>query len=133
MRLTQVITVLLIGLIFVGVYGCSSRDVDSDTPQMNPAENMENMPMMHDQDEAAMEKMMSGMKSLSVEDQKSAMAQRLCPVSGELLGSMGAPIKIDVDGEAVWICCAGCKKKLLADPAKYLGQNGQTGGQPAPN
>jgi len=44
----------------------------------------------------------------------------MCPVSDEMLGSMGAPIKIDVDGQQVWICCEGCRDPLLEDPAKYL-------------
>jgi Cu(I)/Ag(I) efflux system membrane fusion protein len=37
-----------------------------------------------------------------------------------MLGTMGAPEKVDVNGEMVWICCDGCKDKLLADPQKYL-------------
>jgi Cu(I)/Ag(I) efflux system membrane fusion protein len=41
-------------------------------------------------------------------------------VAGEELGSMGTPIKVDVEGQAVFICCEGCRKKLLADPQKYL-------------
>ncbi len=28
--------------------------------------------------------------------------------------------KVDVNGKSVWICCDGCKDKLLADPEKYL-------------
>ena len=48
------------------------------------------------------------------------MKQHFCPVSGEMLGSMGVPEKVDVNGQPVWICCDGCKDKLLADPDKYL-------------
>jgi hypothetical protein len=33
---------------------------------------------------------------------------------------MGAPEKVDVNGQQVWICCDGCKDKLLAAPDKYL-------------
>ena len=36
------------------------------------------------------------------------------------LGSMGNPQKVNVDGKSIYICCAGCAKKLLADPEKYL-------------
>ncbi len=67
-----------------------------------------------------MEKMTEQLASFSTEDRVSAIKQHFCPVSGEMLGSMGAPKKIDVDGQAVWICCDGCKDKLLADPDKYL-------------
>ena len=71
-------------------------------------------------DDSPMAKMMPGLKELSPEDYKSAMAQHMCPVSGEMLGAMGAPEKVDVNGKSVWICCDGCKDKLLADPDKYL-------------
>ena len=37
-----------------------------------------------------------------------------------LLGSMGTPIKVDVSGTPVFICCEGCRESLLAEPAKYL-------------
>ena len=72
-----------------------------------------------------MAKMMPGLKELSTEDYKSAMAQHMCPVSGEMLGTMGAPEKVDVNGKSVWICCDGCKDKLLADPDKYLAKLNQ--------
>jgi YHS domain-containing protein len=60
------------------------------------------------------------MAALSTQDRALAEAQKDCPVSGEPLGSMGAPIKLDVKGQAVFICCEGCRKKLLRDPDTYL-------------
>ena len=48
------------------------------------------------------------------------MKQHFCPVSGEMLGTMGAPEKVEVEGKQIWICCDGCKNKLLADPTQYL-------------
>ncbi|MHC4931418.1 MAG: hypothetical protein ACYTGV_04430 [Planctomycetota bacterium] len=60
------------------------------------------------------------MARLSPQDRALAEAQKDCPVSGEPLGSMGAPIKVDVKGQAVFICCEGCRKKLLRDPDTYL-------------
>ena len=56
----------------------------------------------------------------SEEDRQSAMKQHFCPVSGEMLGTMGAPEKVDVNGKGVWICCEGCKDRLLDEPEKYL-------------
>lgn len=53
-------------------------------------------------------------------DRQTATVQRICPVSGELLGSMGTPIKVDVKGTPVFICCDGCRGSLLNDPEKYL-------------
>jgi hypothetical protein len=57
---------------------------------------------------------------LSPEDAAAAEKQHICPVSNELLGSMGAPPKVDVKGQPVWICCEGCRDQLLADADKYL-------------
>lgn len=57
---------------------------------------------------------------LSPEDAASAEQQRICPVSGQLLGSMGPPIKVEVDGREVWICCEGCRDPLLENPEKHL-------------
>jgi Cu(I)/Ag(I) efflux system membrane fusion protein len=57
---------------------------------------------------------------LSPEDRSLAERQKICPVTGELLGSMGAPIKVDVNGKPVFICCEGCKEKLLKKPDEYL-------------
>ena len=33
---------------------------------------------------------------------------------------MGTPIKIDVKGRPVFICCEGCRDSLLEEPEKYL-------------
>jgi hypothetical protein len=46
--------------------------------------------------------------------------QKTCPVTGQPLGAMGKPVKMVVKGHTVFLCCTGCKKKLLADPDKYL-------------
>lgn len=62
----------------------------------------------------------SDVAELSPEDSEAAAKQGICPVSGEKLTAMGAPIKVDVNGRTVFICCDGCKEKLLADPDKYL-------------
>jgi len=67
-----------------------------------------------------MEKMSAALAELSEEDRNSAMKQHFCPVSDAMLGAMGAPSKVDVKGQIVWICCDGCKDKLLADSEKYL-------------
>jgi len=70
--------------------------------------------------ESGMEKMKAELAKLLPEDAASVEKQHFCPVSGEMLGSMGAPIKVDLNGESVWICCDGCKKKVLDNPDKYL-------------
>jgi len=67
-----------------------------------------------------MEKMKAELKKLSPEDAASVEKQHFCPVSGKMLGSMGAPIKVEVKGKSVWICCEGCKQKVLDNPDEYL-------------
>ena len=76
--------------------------------------------------ESSMAEMMKGLKELSPEDYESAMKQHMCPVSGEMLGSMGVPIKVDVNGKSLWICCDGCRDKLLANPDEYLAKLGRS-------
>ena len=61
------------------------------------------------------------MEKLSPEDRKEAEAQKFCAVmKTSLLGSMGTPIKLDVKGQPVFVCCAGCKSKALKNPDKTL-------------
>jgi hypothetical protein len=53
-------------------------------------------------------------------DQNAISAQKVCPVSGEALGSMGMPVKVTRGSRAVFLCCQNCLKKVLAEPDKYL-------------
>lgn len=57
---------------------------------------------------------------LSADDRKLAEEQRICPVAGFVLGSMGVPLKVEVNGKKVFLCCEGCRDRLLADPEKYF-------------
>ena len=45
--------------------------------------------------------------------------QKICPVSGKPLGSMGVPVAVVVNGQRVFVCCAGCVNAIKSDPAKY--------------
>lgn len=58
---------------------------------------------------------------LSPEDRKLAQAQGYCPVMREnRLGVMGPPVKLMVGNEPVFLCCAGCKRRALANPNQTL-------------
>ena len=70
--------------------------------------------------ETMSEEMIAALSGLSPEDRALAERQRICPVTEMPLGSMGAPPKVDVNGQTIFICCNGCRKSLLADPQKYL-------------
>ena len=45
--------------------------------------------------------------------------QKICPVSGKPLGSMGDPVAVDVSGQKLYVCCAGCVNAVKSNPAKY--------------
>jgi hypothetical protein len=46
---------------------------------------------------------------LSRADREAAVAQRVCPVTSDVLGAMG-------------VCCKGCVAKVQKEPRKYLPQ-----------
>ena len=62
----------------------------------------------------------ANLAKLPAGDRALAEAQRVCPVTGEPLGSMGVPPKLTLKGEAVFLCCASCEKEAGADPEKTL-------------
>lgn len=41
-------------------------------------------------------------------DQLRVAVQEICPVSGNKLGEHGAPIKVQIGQETVFLCCKGC-------------------------
>lgn len=53
--------------------------------------------------------------------------QKICPVSGKALGSMGAPPAVRIGDRDVYVCCAGCTNTLKANPQKYLAKLAPTG------
>lgn len=53
-------------------------------------------------------------------DEALIASQKICPVTGAKLGSMGAPVKTHVGDQVVFLCCEGCEKPLLENPAKYM-------------
>jgi Cu(I)/Ag(I) efflux system membrane fusion protein len=57
---------------------------------------------------------------LSAQDRALAEKQKVCPVTGQALGSMGTPPVVTVEGRKVFLCCKGCEAKLRKEPGKYL-------------
>ena len=47
-------------------------------------------------------------------------AQKLCPVTGEELGSMGPPIPVTVSGRTIQVCCEACVAAVRRDPAEFF-------------
>lgn len=63
----------------------------------------------------------ASLAKLSPQDQPLAKAQQFCAVMNQSrLGSMGTPIKFEIKGEPVFVCCSGCKAKALKNPDETL-------------
>jgi hypothetical protein len=66
-------------------------------------------------------KIEANLARLSVEDRALAQKQKTCPVlPTSRLGSMGAPIKLSIEGRSVFICCDACKANALENPKETL-------------
>lgn len=57
---------------------------------------------------------------LSEADRVAALKQKVCPVADNPLGSMGAPYKVTVNGQGVFLCCEACEEEITSNPDKYL-------------
>ncbi|HYO26258.1 MAG TPA: hypothetical protein VEQ85_15060 [Lacipirellulaceae bacterium] len=101
-------SLMLLALASLPVVGCRKED-PADVPKPPAAEGAA---AAADEDAA--------LAKLSPEDRAAVAAQKICPVTGEDLASMGGPIKVSVEGRDVFVCCEGCVEKLEANPAEYL-------------
>jgi hypothetical protein len=72
-----------------------------------------------DTDEAAIR---ANLAKLSPQLRKLAEAQRWCPVSDARLGipEMGVPVTVEVRGQTVLLCCAGCRNEATRNADKTL-------------
>jgi Cu(I)/Ag(I) efflux system membrane fusion protein len=53
-------------------------------------------------------------------DQKLVHSQKLCPITGKPLGSMGTPFKVVLRGTPVMLCCDGCESRARKDETKTI-------------
>ncbi|HJT30801.1 MAG TPA: efflux RND transporter periplasmic adaptor subunit [Pirellulales bacterium] len=75
-------------------------------------------------------KIEAALASLSPEDRRTAESQKFCPIlKNNRLGSMGVPVKLDVAGQTVFVCCEGCKEQAMEEPEKTLAQLAKTRGE----
>lgn len=109
MRIEQ-LTVLTLALGLGFVLGCAEKPVPA--PTTSPAVPAASA------DEA---KFAAAIAKLPEEDRASATAQKFCVVeNNSRLGAMGMPHKILVEGQPVFLCCAGCEDEALKDPQATL-------------
>ena len=69
---------------------------------------------------------------LAEADRPRALRQKLCPVTGKPLGSMGVPPKVNVRGRVVFLCCDGCTSAVEDHPEKYLDKLPREGAESHP-
>ncbi|MGI6174534.1 MAG: hypothetical protein ACOYI8_11685 [Christensenellales bacterium] len=53
-------------------------------------------------------------------DRPAALAQRVCPVDGKMLGANGTPIKVNIANQDIFVCSAECQQALRKDPKAYI-------------
>ena len=66
-------------------------------------------------------KLQAALKKLSPADRRLAEQQKFCPIlETNRLGSMGVPVKLMLEGQAVFLCCSGCEAAAKDNPAETL-------------
>ena len=65
-------------------------------------------------------KELAEIQQLSEAEQPLAIEQVICPVSEYKLGSMGVPLRVDVDGATIFICCEACREDVVSRPEVQL-------------
>jgi hypothetical protein len=84
-------------------------DGDAAKPEGDEAKSAK----LSDEDKAQIAK-------LGEADQKLALTQMVCLISGEPLGSMGVPIRVEHEKQVGFLCCKGCRAEFDANPTKAL-------------
>jgi Cu(I)/Ag(I) efflux system membrane fusion protein len=66
-------------------------------------------------------KIEAALAKLSDTDRKLAVEQRFCVILPKSrLGSMGTPVKLELNGKAVFLCCEGCRDDAEANPEETI-------------
>jgi uncharacterized protein YceK len=110
----QIYVVLLILAVSSATSGCGS----SSTEQ--PSQKSPSTIAMNEKGKKAGEADAADAQVLTAEDRAAAEKQRICPVTDQLLGSMGDPYKLEVKNRTVFLCCEGCVVAIRQNPDKYL-------------
>lgn len=121
-RFIRVSTAFEMAIFALMIAGCSQNPADAPAEPVAVVE--EEVVEEVEVPAVASNEVTEAMATLSEADRAAALAQKICPVSNEPLGSMGAPIKLTVGGRDVFICCDGCRKELEENPDKYLAKLG---------
>lgn len=58
-------------------------------------------------------------QEVSRHDQIHIAVQEICPISGQKLGEHGAPLKVKIGEEHLFVCCKGCLQGKSVDPQHW--------------
>lgn len=98
----------------MAIVGCS----DDGSPTAPATQSATHGTAPTSKEEAQIE---AALKELPDEDRTLAKAQKFCAVSEQgRLGSMGKPVKIELEGKPVFLCCEGCESVARKDPQATL-------------
>lgn len=115
-RTSMLLAFLVTLVITVGLSGCGSSTESTTAPAPDQSQ-----PKGRDHaDHGGHSEYAEAFAELSQPDRALAEKQKVCPVSGEPLGSMGRPYKVTVKGQEVFLCCQGCEDKIKENPEEYL-------------
>jgi YHS domain-containing protein len=115
--------------------GCGGEASTTDEPAAPPAAPAGEEEAAGDADAAATDgastdgltaDQVEAFASLSPAEREAVIAQRICPVTEEGLGTMGPPLPVEIGGKTYYVCCEGCVDGLKEDPEKYLAKIGVT-------
>ena len=102
----ELLKVLALSLVSSVVIGCGENSAPRSGFVAGPAEDG---------------KIVEAIARLPEEERALAVAQKFCAVEDKSrLGYMGKPHKILVEGQPVFLCCAGCEEEALKDPQATL-------------
>jgi hypothetical protein len=96
---------------FLNKLGLEARERYEIASHTNPASVQRSV--------ASKPRLQVSLAALDQGDQPGIARQRVCPVTGAKLGSMGDPIKVLVRDKPLYLCCAGCVAKVKESPDKY--------------
>jgi Cu(I)/Ag(I) efflux system membrane fusion protein len=99
---------------YFGASGGPQSDHHSSTTAARPS-------MTRDEDA----KFQAMLRKLGPEERPLVEAQGYCPVLGNRLGSMGAPVPVTLQGQKVFLCCKMCVKKAKANEKKTLARTAE--------
>ena len=114
---------IIIGLLFVAVSAAGCQNKTPPVETVSSAHNSHAGNSQHDDKKANVDedKISSELSKLGPEDRQLAESQKFCAVMNhERLGAMGAPVKLDIKGQPVFVCCKGCQQKATKNPDETL-------------